>query len=280
MLISHSVTDRPMRIIDVFAGTGSSTQAFYDAGHEIVYVELIPKLCEELRRTHPRAIVLNMDAKTFAKDPWRYLPTSWREGGVDVVWLSPPCTAYSPAGKASRKKDSTKNAVRPRWLFADNPEHVALIPQERARLHAQVNERVPFFGPRFPNDPTARLGVGLALASLEIVRKVSPTYWWMENPMGGLITMEFMEMRAPPPVIVTHCQYELELPPDERRMKATALWGKWPEGWTPRPKCKNGAPCHIPSPRGSRTGTQGLKNAKLRSKIPYALGADIMNAVA
>ena len=32
--------------------------------------------------------------------------------------------------------------------------------------------------------------------------------------------------------------------------------------------CKNGDICHEPAPRGSSTGTQGLKGAKERSIIP------------
>ena len=38
-------------------------------------------------------------------------------------------------------------------------------------------------------------------------------------------------------------------------------------------------PCHVAAPRGSRTGTQGLKNPKERSMIPYQLGEEILNAI-
>lgn len=38
-----------------------------------------------------------------------------------------------------------------------------------------------------------------------------------------------------------------------------------------KPPCKNGGPCHEPAPRGSKTGAQGLKNAKLRAVIPKEL---------
>lgn len=41
--------------------------------------------------------------------------------------------------------------------------------------------------------------------------------------------------------------------------------------------CKNGYPCHVSAPRGSRTGTQGLKGAKERSVIPQKLCEHIVD---
>ena len=68
--------------------------------------------------------------------------------------------------------------------------------------------------------------------------------------------------------IVTHnCKYETDRPVDQRRMKPTDIWTNHPN---PRfiPPCNNGDPCHAPAPRGSRTGTQGLKDSRERSVIP------------
>ena len=42
--------------------------------------------------------------------------------------------------------------------------------------------------------------------------------------------------------------------------------------------CKNGSKCHIAAPRGSKTGTQGLKNAYERSKLPILLCKEILNS--
>jgi hypothetical protein len=58
-------------------------------------------------------------------------------------------------------------------------------------------------------------------------------------------------------------------------MKSTDWWTN-SQDWKPRPMCKNGAPCHERAPRGSKTGTQGLKNAIERSRIP----ADLCNEIA
>ena len=50
-------------------------------------------------------------------------------------------------------------------------------------------------------------------------------------------------------------------------MKPTDIWTNHQN---PRfkPPCKNGAGCHVRAPRGSKTGTQGLKNSVDRAKIP------------
>jgi len=69
---------------------------------------------------------------------------------------------------------------------------------------------------------------------------------------------------------VTYCQY------GDTRMKPTDIWTNHPT-WVPKPMCKNGAPCHIAAPRGSKTGTQGLKNAKYRSIVPEELIEEIID---
>lgn len=53
-------------------------------------------------------------------------------------------------------------------------------------------------------------------------------------------------------------------------MKPTDIWSNHPNPKF-KPTCKNGAPCHEAAPRGSSTGTQGLKGSKIRSVIPEEL---------
>ena len=67
---------------------------------------------------------------------------------------------------------------------------------------------------------------------------------------------------------VTYCQY------GDTRMKPTDIWTN-AEWWEPKPPCKNGMPCHVAAPRGSVTGTQGIKGAKGRSVIPAELFHEI-----
>jgi hypothetical protein len=60
-------------------------------------------------------------------------------------------------------------------------------------------------------------------------------------------------------------------------MKPTDIWTN-SRSWEEKPICKNGSPCHESAPRGSNTGTQGMKNAFDRSKIPYNLCYDIVSS--
>lgn len=53
-------------------------------------------------------------------------------------------------------------------------------------------------------------------------------------------------------------------------MKPTDIWTNDTK-WQPFKACNNGDKCHVAAPRGSRTGTQGLKGAYERSKIPPLL---------
>ena len=97
---------------------------------------------------------------------------------------------------------------------------------------------------------------------VELIRELNPKYWFIENPRGGMRKMEWMQ--GLPRYTVTYCKY------GEDRMKPTDIWTNHPD---PKflPPSKNGDPDHVKAPRGSRTGTQGLKGAVERSRIPEAL---------
>jgi site-specific DNA-cytosine methylase len=97
---------------------------------------------------------------------------------------------------------------------------------------------------------------------LQLMRDLNPRYWFIENPRGGMRKMEWMQ--GLPRYTVTYCQY------GEKRMKPTDIWTNHPNPEF-KPPCKNGDACHVAAPRGSQTGTQGMKNSKERSVIPEKL---------
>ncbi len=103
---------------------------------------------------------------------------------------------------------------------------------------------------------------------LELIEELQPRYWFIENPRGGMRKMEWM--RGLPRYTVTYCQY------GDNRMKPTDIWTNHPNPHF-KPMCKNGDTCHEKAPRGSRTGTQGLKGSKERSIIPQALCRHIVD---
>jgi len=68
-----------------------------------------------------------------------------------------------------------------------------------------------------------------------------------------------------------YCQY------GHKNAKPTDIWTNLKE-WTPK-TCHNGNPDHEAAPRGSKTGTQGLKGAKARGVIPPKLFEEIFGVI-
>lgn len=99
-----------MLIFDFFSGTGSSTQAFVDAGDYVVTFELDKKFDASE----------NVDIMTLKSD---YLLNTY--GRPDFIWASPPCTAFSVASMGhhwisggSFPKPRTEQAVFNQTLVA------------------------------------------------------------------------------------------------------------------------------------------------------------------
>lgn len=103
---------------------------------------------------------------------------------------------------------------------------------------------------------------------IELIKELNPKLFFIENPRGGLRKMTWMQ--GLPRYTVTYCQY------GDIRMKPTDIWTNHPNPEF-KPPCKNGDPCHIRAPRGARTGTQGLKNAREKSIIPKELCEHIVD---
>lgn len=159
-------------------------------------------------------------------------------GKPDVIWASPDCTTFSIAAISHHRRK--------------NPETGNLDPvSEYAKFCDAVDQHV-----------------------LELIAALEPKYWFIENPRGGMRKMTWMQEL--PRYSVTYCQYELDKPVEQRRMKPTDIWTNHPNPQF-KPMCKNGAPCHAAAPRGSRTGTQGLNGSRERSVIPAALCQHIVD---
>ena len=154
-----------------------------------------------------------------------------RFGKPDVIWASPDCTSYSIAAISHhRKQDENGN----------------LVPvSEYAKFCDRVNQHV-----------------------LCLILALSPKYWFIENPRGGMRKMNFMN--GLPRYTITYCQY------GDTRMKPTDIWTNHPN---PRfkPPCHNGDGCHVKAPRGAKTGTQGLKGSVERSRIPDDFCRHVVN---
>jgi len=158
----------------------------------------------------------------------------------DVVWFGTPCTTYSIAA-CSHHRDIN---LKPKTDFAIKCD----------RMNSKIVEL------------------------FKRVEKVNSNFiYYIENPRGILRKMNFM--RGLDRCTITYCKY------GDKRMKPTDIWSNNlrdmfnPNGWQPKEMCFNGnKQCHHEAaPRGSRTGTQGLKNNHERSKMPKQLIESIIN---
>lgn len=147
-------------------------------------------------------------------------------GKPDVIWASPDCTTFSVAGISHHRRK--------------NKETGNLDPiSEYAKFCDVCDKHI-----------------------IELIKQLQPTYYFIENPRGGMRNMEWM--KDLPRYTVTYCQY------GERRMKPTDIWTNHPNPQFKSP-CSNGDTCHDPAPRGSKSGTQALKNWIEKSRIPEQL---------
>lgn len=146
-------------------------------------------------------------------------------GFPDVIWASPDCTTYSVAAISTHRRKEANGSLSPVTEYAKRCD--------------EINAHL-----------------------INLIREVNPRFWFIENPVGGLRKMDFMQKL--PRHTVTYCQY------GERRQKPTDIWTNHPDPKF-KPPCKRGAPCHDAAPRGAKTGTQSLKNRIEKARIPEML---------
>ena len=152
-------------------------------------------------------------------------------GKPDVIWASPDCSTYSIASISHHRTQAIDGCLEPK--------------SEYASFCDRVNAHV-----------------------IDLIKELSPTFYFLENPRGGLRKMRFMQ--GLPRYTVTYCQY------GDIRQKPTDIWTNHPNPQF-KPPCKRGSLCHVSAPRGSKTGTQGIKGARDRAIIPHQLCEHIVD---
>ena len=153
-------------------------------------------------------------------------------GRPDIIWSGNDCTTFSVAAIGHHRKK--------------NPMTGSLDPKtEKAAFADKVNRH-----------------------TLDIIRELEPRFFFIENPMGGLRKMDYMQ--GIPRHLITYCQYGFTY------RKATDIFTNHPKTEFKTP-CKNGDSCHQAAPRGTRLGLQGIQDKALRSAYPPALCEHIVD---
>lgn len=207
-----------MKVLELFRGTCSVSNAFKKRGHETFTIDWDKQFPGIDLYTDIGELTASEIIEKF--------------GHPEVIWASPDCTTYSVARISKHRH---KN------LITGDLEPLT----EYARFCDNTNQHV-----------------------IELIKELKPKYYFIENPRGGLRKMKFME--GLPRYTVTYCKY------GETRMKPTDIWTNHPN---PKfiPPCKNGDPCHEKAPRGSKTGTQGIKGHIDKARIPAKLCEHIVD---
>lgn len=115
-----------MKTVDLFAGAGGASYGLEAAGCELVEaVEFETHAAIAHRRNFPGVPVANIDIRT------------WTPSAADLWWSSPPCQAWSTAGKRLGAKDERNGwpwlwdaydraEHKPTWLIAENVSGILL----------------------------------------------------------------------------------------------------------------------------------------------------------
>lgn len=198
-----------MKMLELFSGSGRMSDYFKKEGFDIFTIDNNDKF-----KNHTDLIIDILDVT-----PEMIIA---KFGYPDIIWASPPCTAFSVAS-ISHHWTGGKGAYIPKTEFAE-------------------------------------LSKKVVKHTIWLIEQLSPKYYFIENPRGVLRKMPFIQHLDR--YTITYCQY------GDNRMKPTDIWTNMIDP-NFKPMCKNGDSCHISAPRGSRTGTQGLKNNYERSLIPH-----------
>ena len=154
-----------MRVLELFSGTGSVGKCCKELGWDVVSVDMLLPADHEVD-------IMDFEYKQYSKDTF------------DIVWGSPPCTAYSNLQSC--------------WLGRKKKDGLIYT---KEKMESDMNE--------------ADL---IVKKTLEIIDYFNPEVWFMENPQTGKLKKREI-MKDIPFYDVSYCMYS-----DWGYEKKTRIW--------------------------------------------------------
>lgn len=220
---------KKLRTVELFSGTKSFSKVMQAAGHRTFTIDNAKELEPDMRTN-----ILDLSDDSFAPDG-----TLGQGGRVDILWASPPCTAFSVA------------SIGHHWGGG-------------RRSYKPITAE-------------AKLGMRLAKKTLKIIESSRPRWWFIENPQGVLKNLPFMQGVGVMHTI-WYCHYG-DTRAKPTNIWTNAMWWKpQPPCHNRRGGHRSDCCCtdHEAAPRGAKTGTQGIDGARDRGRIPAALFEEIL----
>jgi hypothetical protein len=198
---------------------------------------------------------------------WGGWSNPWREAGHDVITLDID-QKFSPDLTLNIFDFDPKYHLPEGWV----PDVILASPPCDSFTVMRIGRN--WTKDHRPKTADASLGLAMVMQTMSLVAELKPQYFILENPRAKL--RRIMEIAYPniERRTVTYCQY------GEERMKPTDLWSpRFPATLQLKATCRNGDPCHLRAPRGSRTGTQGGVPGDIAAIIPTELATDVRDAI-
>lgn len=210
-----------MNTVELFAATQSFSKVMRKYGHDTFTFDIDPQF------------------ESDVTGDIRGIKDLGRGNRADILWASPPCTAFSVA------------SIGTHWTGG---------------VRAYV-----------PKSSQAKLGIELVKHTFKLIEDTRPTWWFIENPQGVLKNLPFMQnLRMH---VIWYCHYGDTRAKPTTIWTNAYWWRPQGVCHNQRKAHPRNCCCmdHEAAPRGAKTGTQGLLGAKNRSRIPPALFEEILD---
>jgi SAM-dependent methyltransferase len=178
--VAFLLGDRPLRVLDLGAGTGLLTGVLRDAGHDVVAVDPAEPMLAELRARHPEVEALVGDAETVP------LP----DASVDAVVAGQAAHWFRPAPAAAQMRRVVRPGGPVGLVWNTRDEQVPWVGALGAVLAAESRDHE---ADQAVVDHLAReLGARVERHRSRIVQRVTP-----EQVVAGIATRSYVATMDP-----------------------------------------------------------------------------------